>query len=90
MVPFQKMAKIGHQKWYHIRDFLSPLKPRKIQPPFNPKVENIRGFNRLPISPLKPPKIKPPFANILYPPGVKGVAPCPHPENLEFPPSFTC
>ena len=58
------------------RILLSPLKPRIIQPPFNTKIEKIRGFNRLaPLNPPQPPKIKPPFANYLNPPGVKGVAP---------------
>ena len=37
------------------RTLLSPLKPRTIQPPFNPKIEKIRGFNGLaPLNPAKP------------------------------------
>ena len=33
MVPFQKMAKIGQQKWYHLRIFnLALLNPQKLNP----------------------------------------------------------
>ena len=72
MEPFQKMVKIGQKMVPYSRFLLMPLKPRKIQPTFNPKIEKIRGFNRL--APLNHPEIKPPFADILYPPGVKGGA----------------
>ena len=58
------------------RIFLSPLKSRKIEPPFNPKIEKIRGFNRLaPFNPPKTPKIKPHHANFYIHRGFEGGRP---------------
>ena len=69
-----------------MRILSSSLKPRKIQPPFNPKIETIRGFNGL--APLSPPK--PPFTNVLNihrgPRWIKGGCPLRGPafDDVEF------
>ena len=55
------------------RTLLSPLKPRIIQPPYNPKIDKIRGFNRLaPLNPPKLPKLNPLLPFFIITGGLRG------------------